>query len=316
MLRVMSSRLLASACCLLAMPCWLVSCGSDTDTPILAGNTQAAAAEGEALYQKAKAADDAGKSGRAIKLYDQTATRYPFAPSAAQARYRQAQLLEQQGEVQDAFEAYDKFLERFPGNSLYTTALNRQASMAQAAAEGDVKSSFLGLKTKLSLEKTVAMLEKVRDHAPKSRAAAKAQFTIGELYQAKKKWKEAIAAFRQLVKDQPDCPEAPEALFRVGVLFMEQAERGNQNQSNLDLAKEAFNDYLLQYPGHARNAEARRMIGSLGSRDLQRSFDIAEFYLKTGKPEAAKIYYRDIVKRSGSGTIHDAAKARLKELGE
>lgn len=294
----------------------LASCGSDSDGPILAGNTQKASAEGETLYQKARQADEAGKSSRAIKLYDQTATRYPFAPSAAQARYRQAQLLEQQGEIEDAFDAYDKFLARYPGSNLYITALNRQASMAQGAAEGDVKSSFLGLKTKLSLDKTVDMLKKVSAHAPRSRTASKAQFTIGELYQAKRKSKEAIAAFRQLVSEQPDSPEAPEALFRVGVILLEDAERGNQNQANLDLAREAFNDYLIQYPGHSKNAEARRLLTTLGGRDLQRSFDIAEYYLKTGKTESAKVYYRDIVKRTGSGDLHDKSKARLKELGE
>lgn len=293
----------------------LSSCGGDSDTPILAGNTQAAVAEGEALYQRAKQADDAGKTGRAIKLYDQTATRYPFAPSAAQARFRQAQMLEQKGDVLDAFEAYDKFLSRYPGSNLYTTALSRQTNMAQSAAEGEIKSSFLGLKTRLALKETVEMLEKVRDHAPKSRTAAKAQFSIGELYQSKRKSKEAIAAFRKLVADQPDSPEAPEALFRVGQILTEEAERGNQNLANIALAREAFNDYLIQYPGHRRNSEARQQISNLGGRDLQRSFDIAEFYLKTGKIEAAKVYYRDIVKR-GSGRLQDASKARLKELGE
>lgn len=313
MLRLMKFRpvLAASAAALV-----LVSCGNDDDVPILAGNTQAVADKGEAVYQQALAADQAGKTNRAIKLYKEVATKYPYAPSAPQARFRQAELLEQQGKIQDAFEAYDKFLERFQGSGLYATALNRQAAMAQAAAEGDVKSSFLGLKTKLSLEKTVAMLEKVRDHAPRSRAAAKAQFTIGELYQSKKKSKEAIAAYRRLVKDQPDCPEAPEALFRVGILFLEEADRGNQNQANLDLSREAFNDYLLQYPGHKRNAEARRMLANLGGRDLQRSYDIAEFYRKTGNVESAKVYYRDIVKRSKSGRIHDEARQRLSELGE
>ena len=115
MLRHMSPRLIAPACLSVAT-LFLVSCGADSDTPMLAGDTQSASSEGETLYQQAKQADDAGKASRAIKLYDQTATRYPFAPSAAQARFRQAQLLEQQGEVEDAFEAYDKFLERFPGN--------------------------------------------------------------------------------------------------------------------------------------------------------------------------------------------------------
>lgn len=295
---------------------FLAACGADSDVPILAGSAQSSASEGETLYQEAKQADDAGKTDRAIKLYDKTATRYPLAPSAAEARFRQAQLLDQKGEIEDAFEAYDEFLQRYPGSPQYTAALNRQASMAQAAAEGDVKSSFLGLKTKLSLDKTVEMLGKVRDHAPKSQAAAKAQFTIGEAYQSKKKYKEAIDAFRKLVNDQPNCAQAPEALFRVGQILMENAERGNQNQANLDLAREAFNDYLIQYPGHSRNAEARKLIDKLGTRDLQRSFDIAEFYLKSGRPESAKVYYRDIVKRSGSGKLHDASVARLKELGE
>lgn len=305
-----------SCLCLSVATFFLVSCGADKDIPMLAGNTQAASSEGDALYQKAKEADNAGKTDRAIKLYDETATRYSFIASAPEARFRQAQLLEQAGKTELAAEAYGKYLDRFPGSGLYTTALNRQAAMAQSAAEGDVKSSFLGLKTKLSLEKTVAMLEKVRDHAPKSPTAAKAQFTIGELYQAKNKPKEAIAAFNQLVRDQPACPEAPEALFRVGIVLMEDAKHGNQNQANIDLARETFNDYLIQYPGHARNAEAQQMLKALDGHDLQRSFDIAEFYLKTGKTESAKVYYRDIVKRSDSGSLYTRSKARLKELGE
>lgn len=315
MLRHMTHRLIACAlvsASVLSLP----SCGPDPDTPLLAGNTQAAASEGEAFYQKAKAADDAGKTGKAIKLYDQTATKYPFAPSAAQARFRQAQLLEQQGEIVKSFEAYDQFLSRFQGSGLYTTAFNRQVSMAQSAADGDVKSSMLGLKTKLSVDKTVEMLGKVRDNAPKSPAAAKAQFTIGQLYEGKKKSKEAIAAYRLLVRDQPGSPQAPEALFRVGLILTAEADRGNQNQANLDLAREAFNDYLIQYPGHSRNAEARSLVSNLGGRDLQRSYDIAEFYQKTGKTESAKVYYRDIVSRAKSGPLHDKAKARLKELGE
>lgn len=311
----MTSRVILIAA-LSATAFYSSSCGSDDDLPIMAGNTQVAAGEGEALYQKAKSADESGSTSKAIKLYDQTASRYPFAPSAPQARFRQAQLLEQKGEIENSFKAYDQFLTRFQGSSLYTTALDRQAAMAQAAADGDVKNSFLGLKSKLSLDKTVEMLGKVRDNAPRSRAASKAQFTIGELNQSKNKPKEAIAAFRQLVRDQPGSPEAPEALFRVGLIFMQEAEDGNQNQANVDLARESFNDYLIQYPGHSRNAEARKLLSSLKGEDLQRSFDIAEFYLKTGKTESAKVYYRDIVKLSGSGKIHDDSKARLKELGE
>jgi outer membrane protein assembly factor BamD (BamD/ComL family) len=292
------------------------SCGSTKNLPPMAGSAQASSSEGEVLYQEAKAADDAGKSSRAIKLYDQVASRHPAAPSAPQARFRQAELLEQAGDVPKAFDAYQKFIERFQGSGLYARALERQAAMAQSAAEGDVSSSFLGLRSKFSLDKTVGMLEKVRDNAPKSRTASKAQFTIGRLYEGKKKAKEAVAAYRQLVRDQPESPEAPEALFRVGEIFIAEADRGNRNQATLDLAREAFNDYLIQYPGHSRNGEARAKISALGGRELQRAFETAQFYEKTGQIESAKVYYRDIVRQTKSGKLHDAARARLRELGE
>ncbi len=294
----------------------LSSCSGDPTMPIMAGNNQAAIADSEKLYQEAKSADAAGKQTKAIKLYDKMATRYPFAPSAPDARFRQAELLEQRGETLKSFDAYDQFLTQFQGSGLYSTALNRQISMAQAAADGDLKQSMLGLKTRLSLEKTVEMLGKVRDNAPKSAAASRAQFTIGQLFEGKKKYKKAIEAYRLLVRDQPASKEAPEALYRVGMILTEEADRGNQSQGNLDLAKEAFNDYLIQYPGRSHEAEAKRKIAKIESRDIQRSYDIAEFYQKTGKTESAKVYYRDIVKNTAHGDLHDKAVARLKELGE
>ncbi len=315
MLRHMHQRLFAASL-LCSAPLWLASCGTDGDVPVLAGTIQASSSEGEALFQKAKQADDAGKTQRAIKLYDQSATRHPLSKTAGKARFRQAELLEQQGKIEKSFEAYDQFLQFYPADSQYSSALSRQAAMAQSAAEGDIKSSFLGLKSKLSLDKTVEMLTKVSKNAPKSRTASKAQFTIGELYQAKKKPRESIAAYRELVRVQPESPEAPEALFRVGLVLMEEADRGNQSQSTLDLAREAFTDYMIQYPNHGRNAEAKKLNAALSGRDIQRSYEIAEFYLKTGKVEAAKVYYRDIVKTNASGEHYEAAKARLKELGE
>lgn len=294
----------------------VVSCGNDNDVIGLSGNTEAAVGEGEALFASAKAADSAGKRSKAIKLYGKVADKYPFAPSAPEARFRQAELLEQDGEIVDSFEAYQKFLTRYQGSGNYSKALDKQTSMAQRAADGEVKSSFAGLKTKLSTKKVVGMLEQLRDNAPRSKTAAKAQFTIGELHQGKKESKEAIEAYRKLVRDQPESSYAPEALFRVGVVLMEEADRGNRNQATLDLAGEAFSDYLIQYPNHSKNAEARRLSKNLNSRELSRSLDIAEFYYKTGQTESAKVYYRDVVKRSGSGAAHDTAKARLKELGE
>lgn len=293
-----------------------VSCGGDKGLIGLAGSNQESSGKGEALFAEAKAADDAGKRSKAIKLYDRVADKYPSASSASEARFRQAELLEQDGNVLDAFDAYQKFLVRYQGSGLYAKALERQKTMAQAAADGKVKSSILGLKRGISTDKVVKMLGQVRDNAPRSETAAKAQFTIGELYHNDNDPKKAMVAYRKLVRDQPESTYSAEALFRVGVILMEEADGGNRNQATLDLADEAFNDYLIQYPGHAKNAEARRLSKDVKGRELARSMEIAEFYFKSEQYESAKVYYRDVAKRAKSGSLHDKAKARLRELGE
>ena len=58
------------------------------------------------------------------------------------------------------------------------------------------------------------------------------------------------------------------------------------------------------------------LSGQIGGREINRSLDIAEFYDKSGQTESAKIYYREVLKRAGSGEAHDKAKSRLKALGE
>lgn len=296
---------------------FLMSCGASTDPmPLMGENTPELNAKGEALFQQAKAQDEAGRTSRAIRNYDRVATRYPFAPSAPQARFRQAELLEKSGDVVKAFEAYQQFIDRYSGSGLYAQALSRQAQMAQSAADGDVRSGFLGLRTRLSLDRTVKMLEQVAKNAPQSATAAKAQFTVGQLYESRNKPTEAVATYRKLVRDQPSAPQAPDALFQTGEILLSQADSGNRNQATLDLAREAFDDYLLQYPRHGKNSEARKRLGEIRSRNLQRTFDTASFYERGGQTEAAKVYYRDVVKEAKSGPLHDAARARLRELGE
>lgn len=300
-----------------ALCCLVASCGSGSDGPVLANHSDEERAKGEALFQKAKEADDRGRNRRALGLYRKVADQYPFAASAEQARFRQAELLQQAGDIYDAFQAYDQFLTRYPGSSRYGEVVKKQAEMAQSAAEGDVRSGFLGLRSRLSLSRTTEMLQKVTAQAPHTEIASKARFTIGELYESKKnKNEEAIATYRSLVREQPASSQAPEALFRTGILLTKEAERGNQNQANLDLAKEAFHDYLIQYPDHYRNGEAREMIKALSGKELGRSFQVAEFYYKTEKYEAAKMYYREIVKTGGSSDLVDKSRRRLKELGE
>jgi outer membrane protein assembly factor BamD (BamD/ComL family) len=117
------------------------------------------------------------------------------------------------------------------------------------------------------------------------------------------------------VIDFPDSKEAPEAQFRIGKVLMEEARRGNQDQANMERAREAFQDYLRQYPGHSKNGEARQLMSNLGGQDIQQSFNVAQFYERKGDIGSARFYYEEVVRKTKSGDLHDKAKARLAALG-
>jgi len=301
-----------------ALALLLASCGDDSELPPLAGSSSPNNERAEAMFGEAQAAEAAGKRAKAIKLYDTLGDEMPLSRRAPEARFRQGELLQQEGRIKDSFDAYQELLVRYNSSNLYTKALDRQAAMAQSAAEGQVKTSFLGLKSKISNEKVVEMLEKVSANAPRSPTASKAEFTIGQLWESQGNSSgatKAIAAYRDLVIEFPDSKEAPEAQFRIGKILLEEARRGNQDQANLDRARESLQDYLRQYPGHSKNGEARQLLANLGGEDLQRSYNVAEFYERKGDNESAKFYYQEVLRKTKSGDLHDKAKARLAALG-
>lgn len=306
----MRSRLI-----LLATAAFLSSCGDDSDLPPVVSGGAVNNARADAIYGKAQTYENAGKRGKAIKQYDELADEIPLATKAPEARYRQAKLLEQEGETLKAFDAYQSLITRYQGSGYYQESLDAQAQMAFAAADGDIKNSFLGLKSKLSTDKIAGMLQKVADNAPRSALGARAEFKMADVYAERKDTNKAVIAYRGVVENYPDSPQAPEAQFRIGEILMQQAQDGNQDQANLNRAREAFQDHLSQFPGHKRNPEARNLLKSLGTRDIKNTYDIARFYEKKGNIPSAKFYYQEVIRESKSGEYHDQAKARLDALG-
>ncbi len=311
----MRFRLLASS----VLAVILASCGGEKNEIPLIGKAEVNNDRASALYAEAQAADKEGKRGKAIKLYDKLADDMPTSiPYASDARFRQGELLEQDGDIQKSFAAYQDFISRYNNSNKYQTALNRQAAMAQSAADGHVKTSFLGLKASISDEKITDMLAKVRQNAPSSPTASQAQFSIGQVWESRNSAAtatKATAAYRELVVEYPDSKEAPEGQFRIGKILLDQAKQGNQDQANLDRAKQALQDYVRQYPNHHRVGEAKQLIANIGGQDIERSYDIAQFYERKGDIGSAKFYYEEVMRQAKSGGTYDKAKARLAALG-
>ncbi len=296
----------------------LLSCGGDVESARLASDSRASEKVAQTLYNSAIAAENAGKVGRAIKIYEKIVLRHPLCPAASESAFRWGKLLEKDDELLEAFEAYDAILVKYPASPHYAEAMQRQEIIATQAAEGQINNSFIGFKIRVSLKKSAEMLAKVRQNAPRAISAEKAQYTIGKIYQSRGNQTNeaalAINAFRELTRDFPDSQYAPDAQYQIGEILLGQSKKGNQDSANLDRAKRAFEDVLIRYPTSKQAKMAKAQIAKLASGNIQRSFEIAEFYRKKGQISSALVYYRDTVMRSNPGPLRTSAQGWINKL--
>jgi len=294
------------------------SCSTDVDQPLAAnGRVQGMDSQNAVSYfAQAKGHQNSGQTNAAIRAYQTVANKYPLSAQAPEARFQEASLFYAQGELLDSFDAYQKFIDKYNSSSLYSAAIQKQSEVALAAAKGDIKHNFIGLKSKLAGKSVEKMLTKVRDNAPYSKQASKAQFAIGTVWQDRGDTDKAIVGYLGVQERYPSSSLTPEALYRTGSILMNQAAKGNRNKASLDSARNVFLDLQQQYPTHPRAKDAKAKLVALSKSDMQRSFDIAEFYQQKGQNASAAFYYREVLRMSPTGSLREKAQRRLSEIGQ
>lgn len=293
----------------------VISCSRDVTQAQLRKEFNEDAPKAQELYQKGQAEEQKGDRKGAAKVYDDLALRYPSFSQADESSYKAGQYWEQLSEPRKAFQSYQYYITTYRNGRNYKSALERQSAIAFMAARGDLKDSFLGLKTEPEYAEVVGMLQNVRDNAPASDLAARCQFAIGTYSERKEKLPQAAQAYFKLVDAYPSHSLAPEANLRAGKVLAGFSESGNQNSSNLQQAKNTLKDLIQQYPSSSQAQEARKLLSQIDGLDVQRTYDIAEFYEKKGKWDSAKYYYQEVLDKALKGSdYHNRAQERLNSL--
>ncbi len=268
------------------------------------------------LLIQAKQFSTKGNAKQALKSYQKIANLYPLSEHAAEARYQEASILFASGEVLISFNTYQDFIDKYTSSPLYSSAIKKQSDVAFGAASGDIKHNFMGLKSKLTGQTIVKMLTQVRDNAPFSENAVKAQYLIGAVWEDRGDVERAILGYKDVQKRYPDSKLTPEALYKTGTILLAQSNKSNRNKANLDNAKNIFQDLIQQFPTHKRAKDAKAQLTQLSSTDVQRSYNIAEFYRAKEQYASAAFYYREVMRLSKSGDLHEKSKLALAEIGQ
>jgi len=292
-------------CLLGVLSLGMISCNQALNTAQLRDEYSADTSKESKLYQKGKSEESKGDLRSAAKVFDSLAEAYPTYSESSEAVFKAGQYWEKLGEPQRAFASYQYYIATF----------DRQSVIAFSAAKGELVKTFLGLKSEPDYVEVIELLTKVRQNAPATDLAVRAQFAMGTYSEGQEKVSEAVSAYLGVLDSYPTHALAPEANLRVAKMFAGISDEGNQNSSNIQNSRDTLADLIQQYPNSSQAKEARELLSKVDGLEVQRTFEIASFYEKKGQHSSAKYYYEEVLSKAVVGShYHNLAKEKLNNL--
>jgi len=270
--------------------------------------------EEQSAFDSARGLDESGATDQALAAYRGFLKAYPASGLASKAQYRVAEILEAAGDLSRAFDAYQTLITRYPDTPEFEKSVSQQVLIANAYLAGK-KLNFLGMAIVPATDRAESMFSSILKNAPFSKNAPIAQFNLGLTYEKQGKLKEASTAYQGVLDKYPNSSIADDAVYQIGYLYMQVGASGrSQDLSSLVLAKNTFEDFLLQYPNSEKAAQARDNLKTIGGKESGDIMAIAQFYDRYKNYRAAAIYYNDVIRRQPGTQQATLASTRLEEL--
>jgi outer membrane protein assembly factor BamD len=262
--------------------------------------------EASKLFASAEQAQKAGKAKKAMSQYSTIGRKFYFSKFAPEAAFRNAELLLANGEPLDSFSYYQTVVDRYRSSPRFQRSLEQQYNIAVASLT-DKNGSFFGVvPKKTSRDRVIQMFEAIIKNAPASIYAANSQYYIARIYEGRKEYDSAIKAFQTVVDEYPRSTKAPEAQLKIAEIYEKTARRPD-NPSNLKESREAYEDFITNFPKHREREDAFAQLNAIDEKEAKKSLKIGQYYQKKGNMKAAAIYYKDVL-RSNNAALK--AKAR------
>jgi len=254
----------------------------------------------------------------AVNAYKRFLKTYPGSRLAPKAQLQIADLLLLQGRWSAAFDAYQKLITSYPNTPEFEGAVARQVLIANSYLDLS-RIMVLGYSVPVpgvtGAERAQKMYEAILKNAPYSIYAPITQFNLGLAFQRQKAIKQARDAYQLVLDKYPNSDVCDDALYQIAYIYMRLGlTSSSQDLSALVLSKEAFEDFLLQYPKSEKAPQARDNLATIGRTEAGNLLDIAKYYDWSKNYKAAIVYYNDIIRKQPKSADAETAKTRIEEL--
>jgi tetratricopeptide (TPR) repeat protein len=216
---------------------------------------------------------------------------------------------------------FEKMFKNYKASEFSATALQTEFDIAQAYLEGR-KKVILGFLRISGYEEGVSLMEKITDRAgldEPNGVGLKAAIAIAEHYEAKEQYLEAYTKWAEIASYWETGPVGKRALYRMAEDNLAsydkpaEAKRPHYDASRLTTARTYYERFQAFYPADARDNEISEKLRHIDEELAYKQFTVGQFYRRTGKHQAANLYF-DMIVRNWPNT--EAATLAREALGE
>lgn len=268
----------------------------------------------ELQLSKAEDKFEAGHYKSALKEFSKILIYFPDAREAAEAQYYVGRCWEELSNPYRAFTEYQKVIDTYPNSKRIQDIVSRQYAIGEYFLNREPK-KWLGLSlSALSEHPSIEIFKKVVANAPYAEYAPQAQYKLGLLYMKLRQYAEAKDALQTLLDNYPDSEWVEAGKYQMAIA-------GAKASSGVDydgaLRKEAlqdFSEFLEKHPDTDLSEEAEGHFLGLREEEAKKQYNIAQFYERQKKSDSAIVYYEYVVSKYPDTEHAKKAEERLKEL--
>jgi outer membrane protein assembly factor BamD len=145
------------------------------------------------------------------------------------------------------------------------------------------------------------LLSEIVTSCPGSPFTEEALFDLAEAHFHLEEWDEAESEYNSFLKEFPASKKYAEVVrFRLAQASGKQTETPSRDQTKTLEAIIAYENYLNEYPEGPRSDTATAELDKLKDLLVQKQMMIAHLYRRMDEPQAAAIYYKNLLKEFGA----------------
>ena len=260
----------------------------------------------------AKSFYDAKQYDEARREFRKLLTTYPKSAEAAESQYYLGLLEEAEDNLYEAYLAYQKVVDKYPFSERIQEIIEREYKIAEAFIAGK-KRKALGVALPVD-NPAIEILTKVIENSTYGSLASAAQYKLGLVLKGLMRYYEAEEAFNKVITNYPNSEWVSAAKFQIAACRAALSRGTDYDQGATEEAKEKFAEFVREHPDAVLSRDAQENIQQLREKEAESNYNIAIFYEKHNKAEAAKIYYTGIINNYSDSPWAPRALERLRVM--